>query len=99
MYKNRRQTNKKAFTDVKSWDKPVKQPFRRRKEVRTQEPSTSKKDIQDSDGMEDYAVNATIHPNSGVPEEVHQFIKSNSKQPKTESESISEPNLLGVKKT
>ena len=48
--------------------------------------------------MEEYAVNATIHLNSCVPEEVQQFIKSISKQPQTKSESASEPNLLRVKK-
>ena len=96
MSKNRRQAKKKASTDGKSWDKPTKQPFRWRKEAKIQEPSTSKKDIQDSDVMEEYAVIATIHLNSCVPEEVQQFIKSISRQPK--SESISEPNLLGVRK-
>ena len=41
---------------------------------------TSKKDIQDLEKMEEYAVNATIHLGSDVPEEVQQFIKSIYKQ-------------------
>ena len=49
--------------------------------------------------MEKYAVNAKIHLNSEVPEEVQQFIKSISKEPKAKSESSSELNLLKVKKT
>ena len=97
MYRNRRQTNKKAFPDEELWEKPLKQALQRRKETKTQEPSTSKENIQDSK-EEEYAVNAEIHLNSDVPEEVQQFIKSISKEPKTNSENLSELNLLGVKK-
>ena len=98
MYRNRRGTNKKVSPDVKPWEKPLKQTLGRRKETKTKEKSTSKKDIQESK-YEEYPVNAKIHLNSDVPEEVQQFIKSISKEPKTKSESLSELNLLGVKKT
>ena len=79
MYRNRRQTNKKASPDVKPWGK---QTLGRIEETKTQEPSTSKEDIQDSK-EEECTVNAKIHLNSDVPEEVQQFIKSISKEPKT----------------
>ena len=98
MYRNRRQTNKKAFPDEELWEKPLKQALQRRKETKTQEPSTSKENIQDSK-EEEYAVNAKIHLNSDVPEEVQQFIKSISKATRTKSESSSDPKFLGVNKT
>ena len=88
MYRNRWQTNKKASPDEKPWEKPLKQTLGRRKETKTQDSNE-----------EDYAVIAKIHLNSEVPEEVQQFIKSISKEPKTKSESTSELNLLQVKKT
>ena len=88
MYRNRRQTNKKASPDEKPWEKPLKQTLGRRKETKTQDSND-----------EEYAVNAKIHLNSEVPEEVQQFIKRISKEPKTKSENTSELNLLQVKKT
>jgi hypothetical protein len=59
--------------------------------------SIYKVNIQDSK-EEEYTVNAKIHLNSNVPEEVQQFIKSISKEPKTKSGISSELNLLGVRK-
>ena len=65
MYSNRRKTNKKDSPGVKPWEKPLKQNLGARKEMKTQEPSTSKEDIQDSNG-EEYAVNAKIHQYSST---------------------------------
>jgi hypothetical protein len=86
------------YRNIKPWGKPLKQTLGRRKETKPQEPSTSNEDIQDSK-EEEYALNAKIHLNNDVPEEVQQFIKSISKEPKTKSESSSELNFLGLRKT
>ena len=57
MNRNRRWTNNTGSPDLKPWEKPLKQALQRRKETKTQEPSTSKENIQDSK-EEEYAVNA-----------------------------------------